>query len=675
MHDVVEDCPDKTDINEIKKLFGERTASLVSGLTKMRSIDPDTKEEESIQNMRRMFISTSDDIGVIFVKLSDRLHNMRTIFSMPSDRRRIIAHETMKVFVPLAQRLGIQKMKEELEDLSFQCLDPHGYKDIKSDIEKKYGNSRDCIDESQGKIRARLNEQGIKFAEDGRVKTVPSVYKKIMMKGKPLDEVYDFYAIRYIVNTVDEVYIVLRIVHELFKYIQGRFKDYISVPKPNGYRSLHTVVVNDRAIPFEVQIRTWEMHDGAEFGAAAHWQYSSQYSKPEETGQHLKWLDSLVEAVQTGGDRSEYEELLSQMNTEDIFVYTPKGDVKFLPKGSTTVDFAYAIHSGVGNKMIGAEINGVISPIDAGLENGQVVSILTSNSSKGPDKKWLELAKTGEAKYKIRHWLRTNNRIENISAGQEAAEKIFKQQSGSQLTKEQKQDILDKLSKREGFESAEDFYNEIGSGGVPESKLALKMREEAEKTKKEQDGGHIYPGDEIIIVEGKPNSAVKLSKCCNPLPGDDICGFETKGHGISVHKSDCANYLGMRVRPENKSRLFGVFWNSEKLREMASWEETSFKTVLTIKAVKDERLMFSVTDKMVYIKVPVHSLHEIIDKHGDVILKLMISVRDNDHAEYVITRLKEIKNIKEVSRTADQPAIGPGIDLELEHEDYNRRRF
>ncbi|MCL2096630.1 MAG: RelA/SpoT family protein, partial [Oscillospiraceae bacterium] len=402
LHDVVEDCSEETNINEIRKLFGSRVASLVDGLTKFKGMNLISKEEESIRNLRKMFFATSEDLGVMFVKLADRLHNMRTISSMPEEKQKTIALETMHVFAPVAQRLGIRKMKEELEELSFQRLDPIGYKTIKEDIDKKFGESRDFIEDSQEKIKYRLNADNIKFTSEGRVKTVASVHRKVFLKGKSLDEIYDFYAVRYIVNTIDEVYLVLGIIHRMFNHIQSRFKDYISTPKSNGYKSVHTIIINDRGVPMEIQIRTREMHETAEFGVASHWRYKTGEETPKDIEQKLTWLKSLVEA---GTDTNDPDEYLSMVKIDiygdEIFLYTPKGDVKQLTKGSTAVDFAYAIHSDIGNKMTGAKVNGLIYPINSELESGKQVEILTSNSSKGPSRDWLSFVKTGEAGNKI----------------------------------------------------------------------------------------------------------------------------------------------------------------------------------------------------------------------------------------------------------------------------------
>ena len=665
LHDVVEDSPDKISINDIKNQFGESVSSLVDGLTKLKDMRFDTKEEESIQNLRKMFFAMSKDPRVMFVKLCDRLHNMRTISSMTEEKQKLISLETMHVFAPIADRLGIRKIKDELEDRSLQCLDPPGYKMVKESIEKRFGETRDFIEESQEKIKSQLVMNNIKFTAEGRVKTVNSVYKKVIMMGKSLDEIYDFYAIRYIVNDLKEVYTVLGVVHELFNHVQNRFKDYISTPKSNSYESIHTTVINDNGIPLEVQIRTKEMHEIAEFGVAAHWKYKSGEEAPEEITKKLMWLKSLVEAEKDITDSEEFMSLLkSGLYADEIFVYTPKGDVKALPKGATIIDFAYAIHSAVGNKTVGGKVNGIISPIDAELETGQMVEILTSNSSKGPNRNWLDFVKTGEARNKIRQWFKKEKRAENILIGREEIEKIFKQVNRS-LTEDQRDSIVTNVSRREGFDIVDDFYNAIGYGGVSMTKVTLKMKEEVEKIIKEQTDDLVldvmpvefaqvkpYSDNTLVIVDGMDNCQIKLSKCCNPLPGDDICGFVTKGHGLSIHKADCENYLKLKSLDENKNRIFATFWNSEKIKKEESGDKKNFKSMLKINAVNDIRLIPTIASLLADMKVLIHSINEVkIKSDGSIILNLLISARDVEHLNYIISRIKTVKNITEADRS------------------------
>ena len=407
LHDTVEDCSDKTDLSEIKKQFGDDVALLVDGLTKMLVMQVEDKEEAHIENLRKMLLAMSRDVRVIFIKLCDRLHNMRTLEVKPDDKRRTTALETMHVYAPLAHRLGMQKIKHELENLSLSYLDPIGYKEVKEDIEKRYGQSVNFIENMRTTVDKNLRENNINFVLQGRIKSVYSLYRKMYTQNKSFDEIYDFYALRIIVDTELECYTVLGIIHEMFRSIPGRFKDYISTPKPNMYRSLHTTVIGRDGIPFEVQIRTWQMHHVAEYGIAAHWKYKSGENSKEDMDKKLEWISRLVD---TENDTKDPDEFLHAIKTDifhdEIFVFTPKGDVISLPQGSTIIDFAFSIHTAVGNKMVGAKINGMIVPIDRILQNGEIVEILTSSSSKGPSRDWLNIVKTGEAKNKIRQWFK-----------------------------------------------------------------------------------------------------------------------------------------------------------------------------------------------------------------------------------------------------------------------------
>ena len=405
LHDTVEDCVGKTDLPTIRKEFGDDVASLVDGLTKMVQIPFEDKEEQHIENLRKMFLAMSKDVRVIFIKLSDRLHNMRTLGVKKDAKRRMTALETMQVFAPLAHRLGMQRMKQELENLSLEYLDPIGYEEIRKDIEKRYGESRDFIEKARAQVADKLTEAGINFILEGRVKSVYSIYRKMYQQNKSFDEIFDFYALRVIVNTEEECYVVLGLIHEMFSMIPGRFKDYISTPKPNMYRSLHTTVMGRNAIPFEVQIRTWEMHQIAEYGVAAHWKYKSGEESREDIDRKLSWIAKLIETEDDTRDPEEFLQALKiDIMHDEVFVFTPKGDIITLPQGATVIDFAYAIHSAVGNKMVGAKINGMIVPIDRAPQNGEIVEIITSSASKGPSRDWMKIVRTGEARNKIRQW-------------------------------------------------------------------------------------------------------------------------------------------------------------------------------------------------------------------------------------------------------------------------------
>ena len=451
LHDTVEDCVGKTDLPTIRKEFGDDVASLVDGLTKMVQIPFEDKEEQHIENLRKMFLAMSKDVRVIFIKLSDRLHNMRTLGVKKDAKRRMTALETMQVFAPLAHRLGMQRMKQELENLSLEYLDPIGYEEIRKDIEKRYGESRDFIEKARAQVADKLTEAGINFILEGRVKSVYSIYRKMYQQNKSFDEIFDFFALRVIVNTEEECYVVLGLIHEMFSMIPGRFKDYISTPKPNVYRSLHTTVMGRNAIPFEVQIRTWEMHQIAEYGVAAHWKYKSGEESREDIDRKLSWIAKLIETEDDTRDPEEFLQALKiDIMHDEVFVFTPKGDIITLPQGATVIDFAYAIHSAVGNKMVGAKINGMIVPIDRAPQNGEIVEIITSSASKGPSRDWMKIVRTGEARNKIRQWFKKERRTENIAVGKSDVDREFRRY-GRPFTEAQKTEILTNVSRRLGM--------------------------------------------------------------------------------------------------------------------------------------------------------------------------------------------------------------------------------
>ncbi|MBR5602408.1 MAG: bifunctional (p)ppGpp synthetase/guanosine-3',5'-bis(diphosphate) 3'-pyrophosphohydrolase, partial [Clostridia bacterium] len=570
LHDTVEDCSEKTDLKEIEKKFGKSVALLVDGLTKIVVLQVEDKEEAHIENLRKMLLAMSKDVRVIFIKLCDRLHNMRTLSVKPDNKRRITALETMQVYAPLAHRLGMQKIKQELENLGVKYLDPIGYEQVRAEIERKYGQSLNFIEGIRQTVGAKLEENNISYTLEGRIKTVYSIYKKMFTQGKNFDEIYDFYAMRIIVDTELECYTVLGIIHEMFNSMPGRFKDYISTPKPNMYSSLHTTVIGRSGIPFEVQIRTWEMHHIAEYGIAAHWKYKSGATSKEDMDKKLEWIARLIETEDGARDPDEFMHALkTDIFHDEVFVFTPKGDVIALPQGATAIDFAYAIHSAVGNKMIGAKINGSIVPIDRVLENGEIVEVLTSSSGKGPSRDWLNIVKTSEARTKIRQWFKREKRAENIVEGKAQFEAELKK-TAPRLAEAVKSEIAETVAYRVGFASADDLYNEIGFGGLAVSKIANKIKEEAAKhvVVEPEAPVEISESEMIsapsktrhvrsnsgIIVDGESGCQVKFAKCCNPLPGDKIVGFITRGFGVSIHKSDCPNVSSSRKNEENLSR-------------------------------------------------------------------------------------------------------------------------
>ncbi len=673
LHDTIEDCKDKTNLDLLKNKFGAEVAELVDGLTKLTDIRFENKEDESIENLRKMFLAMSKDIRVIFIKLADRLHNMRTLSAKSEGRQRSIALETMHVYAPLAHRLGIQRIKNELEILALKYLDPIGYDEVRKDIEYRYGQSKDFLAVAKEQVTKKLTEMGIRFTLEGRVKSIYSIYKKMYNQNKSFDEIYDFYAIRVIVDTELECYTVLGVIHEMFNLMPGRFKDYISTPKPNMYRSLHTTVIGRQGIPFEVQIRTWEMHEIAEYGIAAHWKYKSGDVDKENISEKLKWIKTLVENENTAGDADEFlRPLKIDLFEDETFIFTPKGDVISLPYGSNTIDFAYSIHSQVGNKMVGAKVNGVIVPIDTVLQTGQICEVVTSASSKGPSRDWLKIVKTSEAKNKIRQWFKKEKRDENIVEGKNEIDREFKR-SGLTCSEAQKNEIVENVAKRSGFVDVDDFYNNLGYGGMSVTKFSAKLRDEYERLVKVEEEKTVNPMDAIVTTDKDPlseskrqkekasgaiqsvvvdsidNCQVRFAKCCNPLPGDSIIGFVTRGFGVSVHKYDCPNAVAGLKKEDEKDRWVTVRWSRVSL-EQGENTTGSFETLLQIYANGSISIFADISAVFAEMRVPVHSMNSKETSAGGMIINLTITCRNTAHVNSIVSRLKKIKDVMDVTR-------------------------
>ncbi|MBE6636772.1 MAG: bifunctional (p)ppGpp synthetase/guanosine-3',5'-bis(diphosphate) 3'-pyrophosphohydrolase [Ruminococcaceae bacterium] len=654
LHDTVEDCGSKIDLPTLKKEFGTDVAQLVDGLTKLVQIPFEDKEEEHVENLRKMFLAMSKDVRVIFIKLCDRLHNMRTLGVKKDEKRRVTALETMQVFAPLAHRLGMQRMKHELENRSLEYLDPIGYEEIRTDIEKRYGANRNFIERARAQVSDKLTGAGIEFTLEGRVKSVYSIYRKMYQQNKSFDEIFDFYALRVIVNTEEECYVVLGLIHEMFSMVPGRFKDYISTPKPNMYRSLHTTVMGRNAIPFEVQIRTWEMHQIAEYGVAAHWKYKSGEDSKEEIDRKLSWIAKLIE---TEDDTRDHEEFLQALKIDimhdEVFVFTPKGDIITLPQGATVIDFAYAIHSQVGNKMVGAKINGMIVPIDRVPQNGEIVEIITSSTTKGPSRDWMKIVRTGEARNKIRQWFKKEKRPENIAVGRSEVERELRR-IGRPYTEAQKQEILLNIAKRIGIQDVDDLYNTIGYGGLTVSKIATKLKDEFERVVKVE----VAPITEIdqvttvkhkksnggVVVDGVDGLSVKFSKCCNPLPGDPVIGFITKGYGISIHKQDCPNVISGLNNPVYLNRWVNAYWENT-----ASQNVGEFEAQIRITAQPDIRLIADITMALADMKVSLLGITT-HTRSDCTQVELTVSCKNLDHFKSIVSRLRSVPNVEEVSR-------------------------
>ena len=659
LHDVVEDTVSTLD--EIKKMFGADVALMVDGVTKLTKLSYSSKEQRQAENVRKMLLAMAKDVRVIIVKLADRLHNMRTGEYWKEYKRREKALETMEVYAPLADRLGIRSIKEELEDISLRFLDPIAYEEIERMLKLKKEERERFLDAIQEKIRERLNKEGMKFFLQSRVKSIYGIYRKVYMQGRNFDEIYDVYAVRVIVDTSYECYSVLGIMHDEFTPIPKRFKDYISTPKANMYQSLHTTVLDkEGGIPFEIQIRTWEMHYTAEYGIAAHWKYKAGIEKKDKLEERLAWVRQLLEVQQDSGDAQDIvRSIKSDIAPEECFVFTPKGDVINLPTGSTVIDFAYAIHSEVGNRMTGAKVDGRIVPLDFKLETGMIVEIITSKGpGNGPSRDWLKIVKTSEARTKIRAWFKKERREENIITGKEELEREFKRNLIN-VPENELEDFVLNLAKRQHINTLEDFYAAIGYGGVLLSRLMPRVKEEFQKTYRsaaeEEKKAALLPQQTAaagkkpgkptsgVIVEGLDSCLVKFAKCCNPLPGDPIVGFITRGYGVSIHKQDCVNVLNSPA--ENEGRWVRAEWASNVTSE-------KFKSTIDITSQPRDTLLADVTILLSNMHIPMHALVAKESKdHSVILIQVTVEVNGVDQLSYLLNSLRAIKGVEDVRRT------------------------
>ena len=659
LHDVVEDTASTLD--EIKKMFGADVALMVDGVTKLTKLSYSSKEQRQAENVRKMLLAMAKDVRVIIVKLADRLHNLRTGEYWKEYKRREKALETMEVYAPLADRLGIRSIKEELEDISLRFLDPIAYEEIERMLKLKKEERERFLDAIQEKIRERLNKEGMKFFLQSRVKSIYGIYRKVYMQGRNFDEIYDVYAVRVIVDTSYECYSVLGIMHDEFTPIPKRFKDYISTPKANMYQSLHTTVLDkEGGIPFEIQIRTWEMHYTAEYGIAAHWKYKAGIEKKDKLEERLAWVRQLLEVQQDSGDAQDIvRSIKSDIAPEECFVFTPKGDVINLPTGSTVIDFAYAIHSEVGNRMTGAKVDGRIVPLDFKLETGMIVEIITSKGpGNGPSRDWLKIVKTSEARTKIRAWFKKERREENIITGKEELEREFKRNLIN-VPENELEDFVLNLAKRQHINTLEDFYAAIGYGGVLLSRLMPRVKEEFQKTYRsaaeEEKKAALLPQQTAaagkkpgkptsgVIVEGLDSCLVKFAKCCNPLPGDPIVGFITRGYGVSIHKQDCVNVLNSPA--ENEGRWVRAEWASNVTSE-------KFKSTIDITSQPRDTLLADVTILLSNMHIPMHALVAKESKdHSVILIQVTVEVNGVDQLSYLLNSLRAIKGVEDVRRT------------------------
>ncbi len=670
LHDTVEDCSEQTNLKEIEKKFGETVAMLVDGLTKIVTLKVDDKEEAHIESLRKMLLAMSHDVRVIFIKLCDRVHNMRTLDAKPDPKRRLTALETMQVYAPLAHRLGMQKIKHELENLSLSYLDPIGYKEVRDDIEKKYGQNAGFVENIRQMVSEKLTAYQIPFTLEGRIKSVYSVYRKMYNQNKSFDEIYDFYALRIIVDDELQCYTALGVIHEMFNSIPGRFKDYISTPKPNMYRSLHTTVIGYNGIPFEVQIRTWDMHHFAEYGMAAHWKYKTGSSSKEEIDKKLEWIARFIETEDGTRDPDEFlHAFKTDIFHDEVFVFTPKGDVVSLPQGATVIDFAYAIHTQVGHRMTGAKINGMIVPIDSCPGNGEIVEIITTSNQKGPSRDWLNIVKTSEARNKIRQWFKKETRADNIVAGKSIIDNEMKKYARS-LTEAERTEVVNNVAAKTGYMSADDLYNTVGYGGMSVSKIAIKLHDEYMRTVRAEqiEQQKNRTDDEIleeskqtaannaknaniksgsgIIVDGQHGCTVKFAKCCNPLPGDGVIGFITKGFGISIHKRDCPNVTRALENEQDSDRWVTAHWENPHARS----SKDLYEALLQLHVEDRIGMLASVTAALAEMRVSILHIGCTNCSDDTVIISMKISCRNTDHYQSIVASLRNLTGVIEISR-------------------------
>ena len=650
LHDTIEDT--EASYAEVAKEFGESVAMLVDGVTKLTQMEHtsySTKEEQQMEDLRKMFIAMAKDIRVIMIKLADRLHNMRTIQFQREQKQRDISVETMEIYAPLAHRLGIQNVKWELEDRSLKILDPVGYQEISDYLEEQNHGFADFLDETKARIIEKLDQVGIKCQVKARLKSVYSIYRKLYGQNLRFSELYDLCATRVIVKSLADCYNVLGLIHDLYKPVPGRFKDYISTPKPNGYQSLHTVVIGTEGIPFEVQIRTEEMDTQAEYGIAAHWKYKNglKGSQKEAT---FAWVRQLIESQQDSDATDFIKNVKTDLFADEVYVFTPRGDVINLPKGATPIDFAYAIHSAVGNRMTGAKVNGRIVPIDCELHSGEIVDVVTSKNSTGPKRDWMQIVKTNGARTKIKQWFKKERREENIEQGKAVLERELR--ANLVFDAFQSPEMQELICSRMNVPNLEELHAGIGYGGVALSRVIAKVKDEAARLKAAEAkeaklaAQAQKPRKSIansgVIVEGLDNCMVKFAKCCTPVPGDSIIGFVTRGFGVSVHRQDCANAKASARNPGEDGRWLRTEW--------AENEKHQYNTGIKISANNRVGLLSDVLSQLSNMKINVSELNAREDDEGRCSLYLTVTIFDREHLEFVINRLARVSGVSEVKR-------------------------
>lgn len=651
LHDTVEDT--YVTLEDVGKRFGKDVAKLIDGVTKISKIPYSSREEQQAENIRKMLIAMADDIRVIIIKLADRLHNMRTMDCMPEQKRRDKSLENMQVFAPIAHRLGIKAIKDELEDRSLQYLDPIGYSEIENTLLMNEEGRAKFIEEIKAQLLAKTKDTIKNVFVSGRVKSINSIYRKTFMRGQSIDQIFDVFAVRVIVDNVSDCYNVLGVVHDIFKPIPNRFKDYISMPKPNMYQSLHTTVLDKNAIPFEVQIRTWEMHYTAEYGIAAHWKYKLGMDKNGKAEDRLhKNIENvrkmILEQLQTEDATDIARNIRNDFEENDVYVFTPKGDVMSLPRGSTPIDLAYLIHTQVGHRMVGAKINNKIVAIDYKLRTGDICEILTQKEEH-PNRAWIDICKTASAKSKIRQWFKHEKRDENIVEGKAMIEREFKRQ-GMNLTEEEYPEFFRSVSVKKQYNTLDDFYAAVGYGGIQLWKIMPRLREEYQKTyASDLESITVPPVPEKrskassgVIIEGNDDVLVKFSNCCNPLPGDEIIGYITRGYGVSIHKRTCTNVPKDISKSEEPERWVSCFWEEQV--------DEAFRSTLQITATDRSGLLADVTVKLSNMHINIHTLNSREVKNNKAVVTVTIDVMGRNHLRGVISRLSDINGIEEIKR-------------------------
>lgn len=649
LHDVVEDT--EVTKEDISKSFSEEIAALVDGVTKLGKVSLSNKEEQQAENIRKMLIAMSHDIRVIIIKLADRLHNMRTLQFMKEQKRRDIAKETLEIYAPIAHRLGIRPVKVELEDLAISYLDSVGYKEIEDNLTSQLSARNEFLHDVKQRIADRVSDIGIKAKVDGRVKSVHGIYRKMYMQNKTFDEIYDIYAVRIIVDSVIDCYNCLGIIHDMFTPLPGRFKDYISTPKPNMYQSLHTTVISKEGIPFEVQIRTWEMHHTAEYGIAAHWKYKLNMSGGNKSfDERLAWVRQLLESQDDAAGVDEIVTTIkSDLVPDEVYVFTPKGDVINLPMGATVIDFAYAIHSAVGNRMVGAKVDGRMVSIDYKVQTGEIVDVITaSQPGKGPSRDWLNIVKTSEARSKIRAWFKKERREENIIEGRTQLERELKR-ALIRLPEEEMEKFLLKIAERQRCNTLDDFYAAIGYGGILLSKIMPRIKDDYSKLVSTH---QVKPpvetlqkrvkSSEGVVVEGIDNCLIKFAHCCNPLPGDDIIGFITRGHGVSIHSRTCTNVPKDIELSNEPYRWLNAYWDKAVKEE--------YNANLLIKGFDRIGLLADISVMLSNIRVLITNISSRSLKDGTFIMTCTIFVDGIEHLRSVISKIEKVDGVLTVER-------------------------